>query len=140
MKKLIALIALSMGLAHAGEMRTTVDNFTGVSTTQFIGIADNVIYVIGRRTSDMATLLVRPGGEITDCTRYPVLVKTADSKIHSFKATEINSRSCGIVLNYELLKNGIMVRIPLYNKGDKDASIDTANLDWESMGTRKIEQ
>jgi hypothetical protein len=140
MKNLIALIALSMGLAHAGDMHTTVDNFTGEVETRFVGVNDGAIFIIGRISDKTALLMVRPNRGVTDCTRYPMLVKTADSKIHTLKTHETDSRACGVLISPQLLKGGVMVRMPMYNQGNIDVTIDTAKLDWASMGKRKAEQ
>ena len=140
MKNLIALIALSMGLAHAGEMRTDTDTFTGEVDTYFIGSTNGGSYIVSRLDSGSAMLTVRARDGITDCTRYPLLMKTSDSKIHQLNATEIRSRSCHILISHQLLKGGVIVRIPMYNKTDIDLTVDTASMDWASMGTRKATQ
>jgi hypothetical protein len=140
MKKLIALIALSMGFAHASEMRTNTDTFTGEVETYFIGSVNGGSYIVSRMVTGSAMLTVRARDGITDCTRYPLLIKTSDSKIHQLNATEVRSKSCHALMSHDLLKGGVIVRIPMYNKTDIDLTIDTTNMDWASMGKRKAEQ
>jgi hypothetical protein len=137
MKKLIALIAISFGLAHAGEMRADTDDFTGEIDTYFIGSVDNVGYVVSRLKSGRAILSVRPRDGLTHCNRYPLLIKTADSKIHKLKADETQSKSCHVIVSPTLLSGEFVVRIPMYNTSDIDVTIDTTGMDWAAMGTRK---
>jgi hypothetical protein len=137
MKKLIALIALSCGFANAGEMQTDIDNFTGEADTYFIGSVDNVGYVVSRLKSGRAILSVRPRDGLTHCNRYPLLIKTADSKIHKLKADETQSKACHVIVSPAMISGEFVVRIPMYNTSDIDVTIDTANMDWAAMGTRK---
>ena len=140
MKKLIALIALSFGLAHAGYMETDTDSFKGEQNTYFIGVNNGMIYHFSKIDANRVFLSITPRNTPappTDCNRRALLLKSADSKIHTLQTTERNSDTCHAVVKYSLLKGGAIVRVPMFHKTDIDVTIDTAALDWAAMGTRK---
>ena len=140
MKKLIALIALSIGLAHAGDMKTDIDTFTEEANTYFIGVNNGMIYHFAKFDANTVALRItqriRPAHP-THCDRHNMLLKSADSKIHTLQTSELNSE-CHALVNYSLVKNGAIVRVPMFHSASIDVTIDTTNLDWAAMGKRKV--
>jgi hypothetical protein len=142
MKKLIALIALSMGLAHAGEMRTIVDKFQGEARTSFMSRHSGMVVMISKWSDKDASIMagITAPGTITHCNAIPMLMKTKDGQIHRLETTEIRSKGCQATVPYELIRDGFYLRVPLFNRPAADAEVNTDSMDWAAMGTRKIEQ
>ena len=142
MKKLIALIALSFGFAHAGEMRTTVDNFTGETRTMFMSRHSGMVVLISKWSDQEASIMagITKTGTITHCNAIPMLMKTKNGQIHRLETIELRNKACQATVPYELIRDGFYLRVPLYNKPAADAEVNTDSMDWTAMGARKIEQ
>jgi hypothetical protein len=140
MKKLIALIAISIGLAHAGDMKTDIDTLTGEQNTYFIGVNRGMIYHLTKFDADTVALRITPRNwpaHPNHCDRHDLLLKTVDSKIYTLNTSAFNLE-CYALVNYSLVKNSAIVRVPMFHMPSIDVTIDTTNLDWAAMGKRKI--
>jgi len=140
MKKFIALIAFSFNFAQAGEMRTSIDNFTQETNTSYFSAHQNLMVFIFKRSEEQASIMAGAIDKITNCKRVPLMIKTKDDQIHRLETTELQNKACVANVSFELIKDGFAIRLPLYNNPHIDAVVDTSNMDWAAMGKRKVQK
>ena len=137
MKKLLIAIAIATNLAHAGEMKTTVDNFTNESTTFFVSHISATSVAVFRRANGEASLTVTARDGLPNCRRLPLMLKTADGKVHQLLNTfQVQGRACNATVDPAWLKDEFQVRMPMFNRASVDIQVNSKGMDWDAMGTK----
>jgi hypothetical protein len=142
MKNLIALIALSMGLAHAGEHVSKKDSFTGdtqhyYQSTKAEFSKNKVYFRVDKDADGLYWMSVGSPNKVTNCSNNFILFKRPDGVIYQKGSKEIDNRICVFQVIPESIQGVFEIRLPIYRGPSIDAKFDGSNFNPERMVATK---
>ena len=142
MKNLIALIALSMGLAHAGEHVSKKHSFTGemhhyYQATKAEFLKNKVHFRVDKDADGLYWMMVGSPNIVTNCSNNFILFKRPDGVVYQKGSREIDHSYCVFQVTPEAIQGVFEIRLPVYRGPSIDAKFDGSNFNPEKMVATK---